>query len=374
MRTIIVDDEPLALHHMSDELERIEVLEIIGKYRDPFLAWEQICLERPDAVFLDIEMPGMRGTALAELIIQEFPDMLIVFVTVYEEYAIEAFELNAMDYVLKPIRRERIAKTVERLLKAKQEHALISIPAHKTRMLCFGTLKFERGGHKPYSLKWKTFKAQELFLFLFQQRGKAVRKELLLEELWPDIEPKKAMTQLYTAAYQIRKMIRDEGIDIQIINADEGYRLEIGEVELEVELWEEGLKAEGVITESNVNQHKKLFEAYIGGYLEEYGYIWSEWERQRLQRLWLEHSVKLGEYYLSSFKRKEAIVHYIRLQSILPTHESSYFELMRIYAQLSDRFSVERQYELLQSMLFKNMDCEPSSQVRQWYEEWKRHE
>ncbi len=115
MRVILVDDESIALDALSEILEGFAGIEIQGKYSSPKKFLEEVAAKKPDVVFLDIEMPVFDGFTVAEEMAHMVPDTRIVFVTAYNEYAIKAFEINAIDYVLKPISRERLSSTVNRL-------------------------------------------------------------------------------------------------------------------------------------------------------------------------------------------------------------------------------------------------------------------
>lgn len=115
MRVILVDDESIALDALSEILEGFPGIEIQGKYSSPKKFLEEVAVKKPDVVFLDIEMPVFDGFTVAEEMAHMVPDTRIVFVTAYNEYAIKAFEINAIDYVLKPISRERLSSTVNRI-------------------------------------------------------------------------------------------------------------------------------------------------------------------------------------------------------------------------------------------------------------------
>ena len=112
LKCIIVDDEPLALEILESHINNTDGLELSKKCVHAIEASEAIKKEQPDVVFLDINMPEVSGLDLAQSL-KGGP--LIVFTTAYEEYAVEAFEINAIDYLLKPISPDRFAKSVERV-------------------------------------------------------------------------------------------------------------------------------------------------------------------------------------------------------------------------------------------------------------------
>lgn len=114
LRVIIADDEPRARQFLEKLLGEHEGLEVVGAAKNGSEALALIAKTKPDVAFLDIHMPDLSGLEVARHLKGEDAPV-IVFVTAYDQHAIEAFELAALDYVLKPIRRERLAETVKRV-------------------------------------------------------------------------------------------------------------------------------------------------------------------------------------------------------------------------------------------------------------------
>ena len=118
IRTLIVDDEPPARERLKRLLADVEGVELIGEAEDGVQAVEMIERHKPDLVLLDVQMPGLDGFGVIEAL--EYPAP-IIFVTAFDEYAIRAFEVNALDYLLKPFSRERLEKAICRAQEAKAE-------------------------------------------------------------------------------------------------------------------------------------------------------------------------------------------------------------------------------------------------------------
>jgi len=119
MRCISVDDEPRALEIIDSYIEKIDFLELVGKFRSPLDAMDFLLHNKVDLVFLDINMPDISGTEFVRILNQT---PMIVFTTAYSEYAIESYDLNAVDYLLKPFEFDRFLKSVikaRELFKAK---------------------------------------------------------------------------------------------------------------------------------------------------------------------------------------------------------------------------------------------------------------
>ena len=108
---IIVEDEPLARSLMENYIQKVPYLHLIQSFSDPLKALEYLCENTVDILFSDIQMPEITGITLLK-ILQKKP--LIILTTAYSEYAIEGYELDVLDYLLKPITFERFLKSVER--------------------------------------------------------------------------------------------------------------------------------------------------------------------------------------------------------------------------------------------------------------------
>ncbi len=133
LEALIVDDEELARRGLEIRLKSFDGLSVCGQCRNGREALEAIRARRPDIVFLDVQMPGMDGfDVLRHLSGSDMP--AIIFVTAYDEFALKAFEANALDYLLKPINDDRLAEAVERVRRVNDEKASNE---HRDRLLKF---------------------------------------------------------------------------------------------------------------------------------------------------------------------------------------------------------------------------------------------
>ncbi|MDP6607613.1 MAG: LytTR family DNA-binding domain-containing protein [Vicinamibacterales bacterium] len=115
LRTVVVDDEQLAREELCFLLEQLDDLSVIGQAGDGPEALRIIGDLDPDVVFLDVQMPGLTGFQVARELLTEQARAQIVFVTAYDQHALEAFEVNAVDYLLKPVEASRLAQAVDRV-------------------------------------------------------------------------------------------------------------------------------------------------------------------------------------------------------------------------------------------------------------------
>ena len=120
IRTVVVDDEQLARDELCYLLGRVGGVEVIGQASDGVNALKVIEQSNPDLVMLDIQMPGITGFEVARRLIDAGFESHVVFVTAFDRHAIEAFEINAVDYLLKPIEAERLGTAVDRVRRRMQ--------------------------------------------------------------------------------------------------------------------------------------------------------------------------------------------------------------------------------------------------------------
>jgi two-component system LytT family response regulator/two-component system response regulator LytT len=115
LRALVVDDEQLAREELCFLLGRLELIDVVGQAGNGIEALRLLDEQSPDLVFLDVQMPGLTGFEVARRIVRGGSDTQLVFVTAYDQHAIEAFEVNAVDYLLKPVEPERLATAVDRV-------------------------------------------------------------------------------------------------------------------------------------------------------------------------------------------------------------------------------------------------------------------
>jgi two-component system LytT family response regulator len=160
MKAIIIDDERLARQELKNLLAPYKEVEVIAECSDAMQAQQKINELKPDVIFCDIQMPGKTGLELAEEISGAVD---VVFVTAYDEHAIKAFELNAFDYLLKPVQPQRLAETIKKLT-VKEGGS----KTENTSPLSSGDMVFIKDGDRCWFVKLSDIR-------LFESEGNYVR-------------------------------------------------------------------------------------------------------------------------------------------------------------------------------------------------------
>lgn len=268
LRAILVDDEAIILNKIQAMLKDSGHVEVVGAYNDPLTAFLEATETRPDCAFLDIEMPGFSGIELAERLASLNPELEVVFITAYNHYAAQAFDVNALDYLLKPIRPERLEKAVEKVLQRRDGKPQESQSACIIR--CFGCFEVLVGGQ---AVKWSRSKARELLAYMLQYEGKWLSKYRLCDELLEDHLPERALAYLQICMHALRRSLKEAGCtQIQIHYANDKYILTVMEADWDLRRFEQAYRAFG---NTPLSGHaRQALACYRGEYLEGEDWLW----------------------------------------------------------------------------------------------------
>lgn len=370
MRAVCIDDEKLALDFMTHLLEKVDNIEIVGAFLHAKEGLAFILEKTVDVVFLDIHMPEMDGLQLAEKILEKKPYVDIVFVTAYNEYAVSAFDLNAIDYLMKPVKMERLQKTINRLEKEQATKPAVEEKTNQLHIRLGNNVSFALEDEPFEPLKWRTAKARELFLYLLQNSDTLVHKGSLMEQLWGEDELDRGYSILYTTVYNVRKALQTYAEHIELQNTNDGYMLNLHHVEVDLHEWEKQVKnLPDDVNEDTIEQYVNTMALNSGPYLAEYDYIWIEAEKQNLENLWYVTAEKIANYYVTTKQTTEAIDWLEQIAQRIPELEETHLALMEIYAKDGQHHLVQQQYDEYVKVQ-RSYDLRPGPKVRKWYTEY----
>ncbi|MCW3791667.1 response regulator [Paenibacillus sp. LS1] len=373
LQAYLVDDELHALNMLELFLNRTDKVNVIGRSINGFEALDALRNIRPDIWFLDIEMPGMNGLELAANIHEVDPDAVIVFTTAYDQYAVSAFEHEALDYLLKPIEMERLSRTIERLNKEKrpstrQSHLDGMTNQDELIVEVLGSFRVARANGE--NLMWRTAKEKELFAFLLLDNPvtSAVHRDRIIEELWPDETYEKAKIYLHTCVSLLRKNLRNLGIEQLLSYKNEQYMLDRKRIKADVY----DFLAFSFLMQQPENieiaHMEQALHGYKGELLPQEDYAWVSGLSHRLENFALECIITLSGTYLAHNNGKKAVEAAERAISQSPYEEEAYRSAMQAYLLMGKHDHVLRIYRNLVERLAE-LHIQPSTVTRQLYEQ-----
>ncbi len=222
MNVVIVDDEPLAIDILVRKLGKIQNIVVVQTFTDARHALQAIPNLTVDLAFLDMEMPGISGVELAKQLQKQCAQLEFIFVTAFQQYAVEAFHLHALHYLLKPINQEDLQEALRRM----PAIAETSKDAHLPMAYCFGAFHcIDQTGKR---LHWSSVKTEELFSILLLYEKEGVEKWRLSEWLWSEATPDKAIQNVYTTVSRLKKTLQQHQFTCKISNMNGIYSLDRG--------------------------------------------------------------------------------------------------------------------------------------------------
>ncbi len=358
----LIDDEELALLEMEFLLKEYPCIHVMGRFTDPVEAMETLGGLKPDAVFIDINMPQLGGVELAKKIRENMSKTNVIFVTAYEQYAVEAFQVEAMDYLLKPVSKERLDETIMRLMR--REGLSLPMRQEVLEIKCMGELQVGWEGGNP--IKWRTEKEKELFAFLLNSNGIVISRDQIIDELWSDYEVERAIPQLHNAVYYIKKTLKEYGVSQDQIRIYGHYCLDLGQVWYDRAFLEEKMKKPHRF--ETTEELEAMLALYGEGYLQREGWAWTEPVRERLQRYGSELLWKLSEKYMEEGMYQEAE------RVLKDAFQKNPFEgnvtslLMELYRKTGEAAKAAKHYEAYQKVLRDELGICPEESTEKIYE------
>jgi two-component SAPR family response regulator len=277
LKVIIIDDEPFAIEGLRYELSQFKGMDVVKTYSNGKDFLQEYSLIKPELIFLDIEMPILNGfevlARLMEMWREELPK--IVFVTAYPDYALQAFEVNALDYIVKPVSPKRLEKTLGRILPGFKSTETREAST-KLQIRTFGHFGVYSEG-KEVPLKWRSKKAEELFLYLLLHKGHFVSKEKIVGDIWPELGAERGFSNLYLSLYYIKQTIKNAGIPLVTESMRGKIRILMDNVNCDFMIFEELIhKMNGDDTKSQTEKMEDLCKIYEGPFLDGYYLEWNE--------------------------------------------------------------------------------------------------
>ncbi len=357
IKAVILDDEQPAIDKLEKQLKTSGQVEVVGKFTEPLVALEFLKETIVDAIFLDIEMPNLSGLEVSNRALDINKRVAVVFITAYNQYAVEAFRLNALDYLLKPVSMERLQETLKRIVEEKG----ITIEPATTSIQCFGKLKLVVGGSE---VRFRTKKAEELLALLLDRTGKFIHRNEICDLLWEDYDGDRALTNFNTTLHYVKKALWQQGARITVEHHKGSYRLVTDGLDCDCLQFRQFTGKPYDINEDNLPRYEATADLYQGQYLVGEDYSWAELNRQMMKEKYLSLVLAIAEYEKSADRPEKAVVWLEKglLQEQL--HRELNYALIDCFIRLNDRAAAQSYYELYQGGLRRKFGEDPDDGIR----------
>ncbi|NBD27469.1 response regulator [Paenibacillus glycinis] len=364
MKVILVDDEPAMHLILRKMLGKIPEVEVAGVFTEPAAAAAYL-REHADIglAFVDISMPGEDGVAFAARAEEENFAARIVFVTSHKDFALRAYELSVLDYLVKPVSQERLERTVNRVLAERKAPAAAPRadrnPA-ETVVTALGDV-FVR--NEAGRVKWISRKSAELFAYLLLHRGKRIPRSRLLTEIFGGMSQGNAENYLNTTVYQLRKSLQPLGLREAVRSENDGYALELEHAVIDYEAFVERAQQLERIDAGNAEEALRAEQLYTGDLFGDKAYVWAIHETERVAGLYASLVLRLSAALLEAADSAGAAKLLHKLLERNPLDESAVRLLMRAHASAGDKKALTARYTDYVRLLGRELGIRPPREL-----------
>jgi two-component system, LytTR family, response regulator len=354
LRAIIVDDEELSVKRLKRILSQSGEIEVNDTFLDPTEAYEFVKGNSIDVAFLDISMPDTNGMKLSTLLHELDESIDVVFVTGYDEYALQAFELSAVDYLLKPVTAQRLTKTLEKIKKMNRGVTVQPV----IEVLLFNGLKIYRRTQDREPIKLRSPKTEELFAFLISKG--TVSREEIIDTLWSGLEPEKALKNLNSTLYYIRKAF---GTSFIKANRTE-ISIEERSIYCDLYEFERLLKQNRQDLKGHSEWFNQVETLYAGTFLKGKAYDWASGKTRRLEQDFIGLLELAARSHMEQNERQQSLHYFERILKLDPLREDIHQEIIHLYIELGRMNEAYRRYGQLEETLQQELGTSPDPKLK----------
>jgi two-component SAPR family response regulator len=366
MKVAFVDDEKSMLIILKKMIAKIPGVEIAGAFQSTGEAYKFLKVNKIDMLFVDIKMSEENGMDFARRISPEIPGTDIVFLTSFKEHALEAFDVYAFDYIVKPVSQERLERTISRAI---QKHGSSLVSSEQTMnklfVYCLGGLELK--SLDGQTIKFNSSKSAELFAFLLLSAGRYISKWSVMENIFRGMPRQNAETYLNTTVYKLRKALEPYGMKEVVDFSSESYKLENKDIYIDFMDFENRVTILGTINELNLEDAVRLEQLFSGELFGDKDYFWALPYKERLFEMYWNFAKKLGIYHMENNNLIQALQIFKKLAVKNELDEEINCFLMQIYAAQKDRVLLIKQYERYKKSLHTELGISPGNDTTKLY-------
>jgi two-component SAPR family response regulator len=361
LRTILVDDEELSIKRLKKILTEYSEVQICNVFSNSLEAYEYIKENKIDVAFLDISMPDIDGMTFLNMLHDIDNNIDIVFVTGYDEHAVKAFELNALDYLMKPVTSERLQNTLDKIKKKRpqvQENSGIKVSFFNGFKVCIA-------GGEGREIKLRSPKTEELFAFIVY-KGTTNREEIV-DTLWEGFDFDKALKNINSNMYYIRKALSFYGLEDCIKTGKKEISIKTGRITCDLFEFERLIKESKIAGIKDSSFYEKTIELYSGGFLNGKGYEWAVEKARNLEKDYIELLEEAARFYMEYEQPQRALVKLYKILETDSLREDVHNQIILLYMELGRENEARQQYLALEKLLLEELGTKPKEKIRELF-------
>lgn len=351
-KILLLDEDLKVAKQMATQLAKYEEFEVIVE-KDISKIDEYIQHYAPHAIILETCYMAISGIEVATYINERYPQLHIIFMTKHKHYALRAFEMKVVDYLVHPITPVRLNKMVRKL------HAL-NEELEMTQRIYIDVLgQVTVKDYQFVPIKTRTKKATELLCFLWYTQQAPPSRDLVIEALWPNIPVQKAIELLHSILYQLRKTLRTHGYQDAIIVRNRRYQLMI-----DVVADSKCVKALMATLPYEQASVDSILRYYQGEAFEEVSYPWATTLQQEIQYKLRHYFVQVLEQDVSAASKEQVAQHLHRWQTY---DEQCVLALMKYYNDRQQRSKIIEVYTKASERIREELGVDMPATVEEMY-------
>jgi len=369
MKVILVDDDPVMHLIMRKMLAKHPEVRVEEAFSDASSASAYLSgHDDIELAFVDISMPGENGLTFAEQMEKTGSRTRIAFVTSHKQYALRAYELSVVDYLVKPVSQERLERTVNRVLAGRKTAGAPGLGSLAASGGSSGLSITALGDFSVQSeagrVKWISNKSAELFAYLLINRGKRVSRSRLVSDIFGGMTRDNAEKYLNTAVYQLRKSLEPFGLRDRVRSENDGYALELENAAIDYELFEKQATADTDDLEALLRAEK----LYTGDLFGSKAYVWAIHETERLVELYASFVRKVAEALLAARRPGDALKLLLKLYARNSLDETVVGLMLQAHASEGNKKALTARYTDYVRLLNRELGIRPSMELLLLYD------
>jgi two-component system, LytTR family, response regulator len=352
IKVIILDDEQPSVDKLDKLLTESGMVEIKGKFIEPLAALDFLQNNKIDAAFLDIEMPDLDGIEFSNRLIDLQERVAVVFVTAYNQYAVEAFRLNALDFLMKPVTAERLRASLDRIVEEKE----IRMHPAEVQIRCFGKFSVTTANGE---VKFRTEKAEELLALLIDRKGNFVARNEIIDDLWEEYDADRALIHFNTTLHYIKKALLQQGVAIPIEHQRGSYRFDLSRLACDYCRFQALAARTESVNPINISEYEEVAGLYSGDYLAGKEFAWAERNRQLLKDQFIHLLLEIAGYHKTAGNHQIAVKWLKQGLIHEPLHREINYRLIEALLFSNNRISADRYFDIYKNALRRKLGQGP---------------